>query len=204
MEFKSILKLVGAGLTGGYLALKFRGPRRSYGEFLQLYDTLSMDFLRQLESSFLQTMLPHLRPEDGPELEQLLDRQPTFQEQLRFLQRNLPDFDDLVLRAMGRFCALKEQGLLTSAARRKMTSADPQTFTIVVEQLYYDLEQAFLNALERNVPESDREEFGARFEEKAPLKDRLVCYKQHYPHLGSVIFDALSRFENSMANPDRV
>lgn len=194
MELKTILKLVGAGVTGGYLALKIRRPRNSYDEFLKVYDAVSLDFLRQLENTFLQTMLPAVSPEDRDQLDELFDNQPTFQETLRFFQRHLPDFDDLVLKAMSRFCTLRAEDRFCTESRRKLSRKDAQTYSIAIDQLFVDLEESFLDALNRNLPPERREAFDEAVTEEMPLKERLILYRDRCPNFGSVVFDALSAF----------
>ena len=107
MQLKDILKLVGAGVTGGFLALKIRGPRRSYSEFVRVYEAVSIEFRHQFETVFLQTLLPAVTENDRSDLCALLDRQSTFQEQLRFFQNRVPDFDERVIKAFERLYRLR-------------------------------------------------------------------------------------------------
>ena len=57
MEFKTLLKLLGAAVTGGFLALKFKKPRKRYDEFMVLYGLIGIDFIHQIENHLFQTLL---------------------------------------------------------------------------------------------------------------------------------------------------
>lgn len=199
MDFKNVLKLVGtgigAGVTGGYLALRLRRPKQSYDDFLKLYDTLSVDFVGQLEGSFLQTMLPAVADSEIGELEELLDHQANFLEKMRFFQRHVSDFDSLTVKSLERFCAVRQEGFIPFLARKRLSSHDKQAVQIAVGELFATLETAFSEAILVNVPEEDREEFENQHDEALSLTERLTAYKDRYSNLGSVLFDALSLFE---------
>lgn len=201
MKLKNILQLVGAGVTGGFLALKIRRPKNSYDDFLRLYGALTADFINQFRSAFLQTMLPAVEPELHPQLDQLLDRPSTFLEQLRFLQRHLPLFDELVVKSLRRFYRLREEGLIASLVHRKIPHSEDQTFQVAVDQIFYDLEQSFAKAMKVNSPSSDRAELGFLENEELTLVDKVDKFREWMPGLGPVLFDALSRFDERLSKP---
>jgi hypothetical protein len=207
LDFKNVLKLVGtgigAGVTGGYLALRLRRPKQSYDDFLKLYDTLSVDFVSQLEGCFLQTLLPAVAESERGELEELLDHQANFLEKMRFFQRHLSDFDSLTVKSLERFYAVRQEGFIALLARKRLSGHDKQAIQIAVGELFVTLETAFSEAMVVNVPEEDREEFDIQRDETLSLIERLSAYKERYPNLGSVLFDALSLFEGYIVDLGR-
>jgi hypothetical protein len=200
LDFKNVLKLVGtgigAGVTGGYLALRIRRPKQSYDEFLKLYDTLSVDFVGQLETCFLQTMLPAVAESEKGELEKLLDHQATFLEKMRFFQRHVSDFDGLTIKSIDRFYAVRQEGVVALVARKRLSDHDKQAVQVAVDELFFTLEKAFLEAMLVNVPEEERDECNVLHDKTLSLTNRLAGYKERFPNLGSVLFDALSLFES--------
>ncbi len=202
-----MLKLVGtgigAGITGGYLALRIRRPKQSYDDFLKLYDTLSVDFVGQLESCFLQTMLPAVAESERGELEELLDHQANFLEKMRFFQRHVSDFDSLTVKSLERLYAVRQEGFIALLARKRLSDHDKQAVQIAVGELFVTLDKAFSEAMLVNVPEEDREEFNTLHDETLSLTERLTAYKDRYANLGSVLFDALSLFESYIVDLGR-
>lgn len=201
MQFKNILKLVGAGLTGGYLALKIRRPRKSYGEFLRLYATLSVDVLHQLESCFIESFLPAVSPENRSQFEDLLDAQATFQEKMRFFQQHVDDFEGLVIKAIHRFYGLKKTGAIATSARKKALDFDKETFNVAVKEIYFDLEECFIWAMLANASETTKAELKKFLEDKPALEQSLGFYRSQFDHLGPVVFDAFAKFENRVVKP---
>lgn len=202
-----MLKLVGtgigAGVTGGYLALRIRRPKQSYDEFLKLYDTLSVDFVGQLETCFLETMLPAVADSDRGGLEELLDQQANFLEKLRFFQRHLPDFDHLTVKSIQRFYAVRREGFAAILARKRLSNHDKQAIQIAVGELFAALEKAFSEAMCVNVAQEERESLGTVDDQALLLAERLTAYKDRFPNLGSVLFDALSLFEGYIVDLGR-
>ena len=202
-----MLKLVGtgigAGVTGGYLALRIRRPKQSYDDFLKLYDTLSVDFVGQLESCFLQTMLPAVAESERGELEELLDHQANFLEKMRFFQRHVSDFDSLTVKSLERLYAVRQEGFIALLARKRLSDHDKQAVQIAIGELFATLDKAFSEAMLVNVPEEDREEFNTLHDETLSLTERLTAYKDRYANLGSVLFDALSLFESYIVDLGR-
>ena len=206
MKLTKVLKLIGAGvtagITGGYLALKMRQPRKSYSDFLRVYASLSVDFIRRLEYTFVETMVPEIAPEDRSALESLLDRSATFNEKMRFFQQRIPGFDELALKALRRFYQSKGGGLGGSSLEGKVIEFSGEGANTGVEQLFSHLEEAFELSIAANIP-SDRKHEMADFLEKNPtstLVDRLHFYRETFPALGGVLFDAISRFESKVYN----
>ncbi len=202
-----MLKLVGtgigAGVTGGYLALRLRRPKQSYDDFLKLYDTLSVDFVGQLEGYFLQTMLPAVPDSESGELEELLDHQANFCEKMRFFQRHVSEFDSLAVKSLERLYAVRQEGFIAILARKRLSGHDKQAVQIAVGELFATLEKAFSEAILVNVPEEDREEFEIQHDETLSLTERLTAYKDRYANLGSVLFDAFSLFEGYIVDLGR-
>jgi hypothetical protein len=201
VKLKSVLQILGAGLTGVYLALKIQRPRKSYREFLQLYGALSIDFLYQLESALIETMLASVEEKDRSELDTLLDRQATFQEKMRFFQQHLDSFNNLVIKALSRFYELKRQGLVASAVRKRAVGLDRDTFDVAVDQLFLDLEEAFTYSMTVNLPEKTAPVTEILSDERTPLTERLRIYLENFDNFGSVVFDAFSRFECKVLRP---
>ena len=197
MQFKEILKLVGAGVTGAFVALKIRGPQRSYNEFLQIYAAVSIEFRHQFETVFLQTMLPAVRPDDRDELCQLLNRESTFQEQLRFFQGHVPEFDDLVIRAFDRVYRLKAEGSIAPTTRRRMTP-DLEAFRVGLNEVFLDLERSFLGAVQVHLPEL---ETSNELHLGRPFPELLRDIDESLPNFAACFFDGLARFEETLTTP---
>lgn len=197
MQFKEILKLVGAGVTGAFVALKIRGPQRSFNEFLQIYAAVSIEFRHQFETVFLQTMLPAVSAEDRDDLCHLLDRESTFQEQLRFFQAHVPEFDELVIRAFERLYRLRVEGSIAPTTRRRMIP-DLEAFRVGLNEVFLDLERSFLGAVQVHLPEmqaSDDLHLGR------PFPELLRDIDESLPNFASCFFDGLARFEETLATP---
>lgn len=201
VDFKNVLKLVGAGITGGYLALKIRKPRRSYDEFIQIYDTLSIDFLRQLETTVVRTMLTHVPEEHRSRLDQLLDSQPTFLETLRFMQKHAQDFDELILRALDRFYKLREDGLVCSASHRKLPQIDPHSFSVAVDELMYELERSFVRSSLVNISPEAGERLRQGLQDGVPLTQLLIELGTDNCGMGPIVFDAIAQLESRLMKP---
>ena len=156
MKLAKVLKLIGAGVTagvtGGYLVLRMRQPRKSYSDFLRVYASLSVDFIRRLEHTFVESMVSEIASEDRPALEALLDRSATFNEKMRFFQQRIPEFDDLALKALGRFYQTKGGGLGGSSLEGKVIEFSGQGVNTGVEQLFAHLEEAFELSIAANIP----------------------------------------------------
>ncbi len=196
MQLKEILKLVGAGVTGALVALKIRGPQRSFNEFLRIYAAISIEFRHQFETVFLQTMLPAVATGDRDELCHLLDRESTFQEQLRFFQGHVGNFDELVIRAFERLYRLKAEGSIAPTTRRRM-HPDLEAFRVGLNEVFLDLERSFLGAIQVHVPELEASEFNLA----QPFPELLRDLDQSLPNFGSCFFDGLARFEETLATP---
>jgi hypothetical protein len=201
MKLTKVLKLIGAGvtagITGGFLALKMRQPKKSYSDFLRVYASLSVDFIRRLEYSFVETMFPEIPSESRADLESLLDRSATFHEKMRFFQQRIPDFEELALKALGRFYHSKGSGLGGSSLEGKVIEFSGDTG---VDQLFAQLEESFELSMVANIPSERKPEMSA-FLEKNPentLLDRLHFYRKSFPGFGSLLFDAISRFESKI------
>lgn len=197
MRFKEILKLVGVGVTGALVALKIRGPQRSYNEFLQIYGTISIEFRHQFETVFLQTMLPAVAAGDRDDLCHMLDRESTFQEQLRFFQARVPQFDELVLRAFERLYRLKAEGSIAPTTRRRMLP-DIDAFRVGLNEVFLDLERSFLGAVQVHLPELGPAE---ALELNRPFPELLRELEERLPSFASCFFDGLARFEETLAAP---
>jgi len=202
MKLTKVLKLIGAGVTagvtGGYLALRMRQPRKSYSDFLRLYASLSVDFIRRLEFAFVETMVPEISQKDRSALESLLDRAATFNEKMRFFQQRIPSFDDLALKALGRFYQSKGGGLRGSSLEGKVIEFSGESSGSGVGQLFDHLEEAFELSITANIP-SDRKEEMVQFLDENPdstLLERLQFYRNSFPRFGGVLFDAITRFES--------
>lgn len=204
MKLTKVLKLIGAGVTagvtGGYLALRMRQPRKSYSDFLRLYASLSVDFLRRLEFTFVETMVPEIARKDRPDLESLLDRSATFNEKMRFFQQRILLFDDLALKALGRFYRSKGGGLRGSSLEGKVIEFSGESSGGGVGQLFAQLEESFDLSIAANIP-SDRKNEMIHFlaeNSESTLVERLHFYKDSFPRFGGVLFDAISRFESKV------
>ena len=196
MQFKDVLKLVGAGLTGGLLALKIRGPRKPYGEFLRVYEAVSIEFRHQFETVFLQTLLPAVTEADRDDLCSLLDRQSTFQEQLRFFQGRVPDFEERVIKAFERLYRLRAEGSIAPTTRRRL-APDLDAFTVGVGEVFHDLEQAFLNAIQIQLPDTK-----PQYEEGvSAFPSYLREVGRELPSLSGAFFDGLVMFDDKMSKP---
>ena len=206
MKLRSVVKLIGAGvtagITGGYLALKMRKPKKSYSDFLRVYASLSIDFIRRLEHTFVETMVPEIASEDRSGLETLLDRSATFNEKMRFFQQRIPDFEKLALKALGRFYQSRASGLGGSSLEGKVIEFSGEAANRGVEQLFAHLEEAFELSIAANLP-VDRSAEMRRFLDKnrsATMLDRLQFYQETFPGFGGLLFDAISRFEGKVYN----
>jgi len=206
MKLTRVLKLIGAGvtagITGGYLAVKMRRPRKSYSDFLRVYASLSVDFIRRLEHAFVETMVPQIAPEAIPDWEILLDRSATFNEKMRFFQQRISDFDEVALKAVSRFYQSRGGGLGGSSLEGKVIEFSGESSHTGVEQLFAHLEEAFDLSIVTNIP-ADRKPEWAEFLDQNPGSDlvkRLRFYKETFPRFGSVLFDAISRFESKVYN----
>jgi len=196
MDTKDLLKIVGAGLTGGYLAMKLRRPRKTYNEFLACYWAISIDVLRDMEMAFLEMMLPRLAPSDSGEFNRLLDENAEFLDKLKFFQSHLEGFEELALKAIDRFYAEKSGGNLALISHRKIPGLDFKTVSVAVQEAFYDLESAFAHAMLANAPEDGREELREMIRSQQSLSTILHHYTETYPRFTSVLFDSLAAFEN--------
>ncbi len=206
MKLTKVLKYIGAGVTagvtGGYLALRIRQPRKSYADFLRVYASLSIDFIRRLQYTFVETMVPEIAPEDRPSLEALLDRPANFTEKMRFFQQQIPRFDELAVKALGRFYQSKGSGLAGSSLEGRIMEFSGDGAKTAAEQLFAHLEEAFESAISTNLP-ADRKSEMADFLESHPtatLVERLHFYRETFPGFGGVLFDAISRLESTVYN----
>jgi hypothetical protein len=204
MKLTEVLKLIGAGVTagvtGGYLALKMRQPRKSYSDFLRVYASLSVDFIRRLEYSFVETMVPEIAPENRPDLEALLDRSATFNEKMRFFQQRISGFDEAALKAIGRFYQSKGGSLGGSSLEGRVIEFSGKSTNTGVDQLFAHLEEAFDLSISTNIP-ADRKTEWLEFLDQNPgstLVERLRFYEENFPRFGGVLFDAISRFESKI------
>jgi hypothetical protein len=206
MNLTKVLKLIGAGvtagITGGYLALKMRQPKKSYSDFLRLYASLSVDFIRRLESSFVETMVPKVPVESEADLESLLDRTATFHEKMRFFQQRIPDFDEQAVKALGRFYQSKGSGLAGSSLEGKVIEFSREPASAGVEQLFAQLEECFELSMAANIPIDRKSEMDAFVKENPEntLLERLDFYRTTFPGFGGLLFDAVSRFESRIYN----
>jgi len=206
MTPSKLLKIMGAGITagitGGYLAIRMRRPQKSYSDFLRIYASLSVDFLRRLESTLLETMLSETTVEDRGALESLLDRSATFNEKMRFFQQRLPAFEDLALKALDRFYQSRGGGLSGSPLESRVLEFGGEGAGTGAEQLFAQLEEAFELSMAANIPDHRKTEM-VDFIEKNPgssLTDQLRYYRNTFPGFGGVLFDAISRFESKVYN----
>ncbi len=198
MDNKNLLKIVGAGITGGFLALKLRKPRKSYNEFLACYWALSIDVLRELETCFIETMLPELPPSKSPAFRALLDSNAEFLDKMKFFQEHLEDFDDLSMAAIRRFYSDKASGSLALLSHRKIPGLDFKTVSVAVQETFFDLEAAFSYALMANAPEENRLELKEKIKATESLPELLQHYSDNMPHFGAMLFDAFAHFENQV------
>ncbi len=196
VQFKDFLKLVGAGVTGGLLALKIKGPRKPYGEFIRVYEAVSIEFRHQFETVFLQTLLPAVTETDRDDLCNLLDRQSTFQEQLRFFQSRVSDFDKRVVKAFERLYRLRAEGSIAPTTRRRL-APDLDAFRVGVNEVFHDLEQSFLAAVRVQLPDSEP----SYQEATDSFPAFLLEVSRELPSLSSAFFDGLVKFEDKIANP---
>lgn len=198
MDHKNLLKIIGAGITGGYLALRLRRPRKSYREFLTCYWALSIDVLRELESSFVETMLPAVSPGHAPEFSKLLDEDAEFLDKLKFFQRHLDDFNELSILAVTRFYSEKEKGNLALASHRKIPGLDFDTVAVAVQETFYDLESAFSYAIMANAADGEREALKEKLGNTDSLTEIISYCAENMPNFGSMLFDAIAGFENQV------
>lgn len=198
MQFKEVLKLVGAGLTGVYLALQIRKPRRPYDEFLQIYGAISIEFRHQLETVLLQTFLPAVSEQDRDALCRLLDRQSSFLDQMRFFALHLSNFPGLIRQGLDRIYRLRAEGLVAPTARRRL-ACDPETFRLAVGEVFFDLERSFLTALRAHLPAERR---GALTWEGRPLPELLDELEAASALSSEALVEAIVLFEEAVARPD--
>lgn len=198
MDRKNILGIIGAGLTGGYLALKFRKPKKSYSEFLTCYWALSIDVLRELETCFVETMLPELPPSHSPEFTKLLDGNVEFLDKMKFFQDHLENFNELALSAINRFYSEKAAGNLAVLSHRKIPGLDINTVSVAVQEAFRDLESAFSYAIMANAPEDSRAQLKEKLGTTGSLPEILKYYSDSLPHFGAVVFDAFAQFESQI------
>ena len=198
MDHRSLLKIIGAGITGGYLALRFRRPRKSYREFLTCYWALSIDVLRELESCFIETMLPALSPSHGPEFSKLLDENAEFLDKLKFFQQNLDEFDEFAIRAFTRFYSEKAKGNLALASHRKIPGLDFDTVAVAVQEAFYDLESAFSYAIMANAADDERAILKQKLATTNSLPEIITYCAENMPQFGSILFDGFASFESQV------
>lgn len=198
MDHKNLLKIIGAGITAGYLTMRFRRPRKSYREFLTCYWALSIDVLRELEACFLETMLPRLSTSLSNEFDDLLDSNAEFLEKMRFFQEHIEDFDELALKAIERFYSEKASGNLALVSHRKIPGLDINTVAVAVQEAFYDMESAFSYAIMANAPEETRADLKDRIAATRSLPEILRYYAENMPHFGSVLFDGFAQFESQV------
>lgn len=197
MQLKEVLKLVGAGLTGVYLALQIRRPRRPLDEFLKIYGAISIEFRHQLETVLQQTMLPAVSEQDRDSLCRLLDGQSTFLDQMQFFSRHLSDFTWLILKGVERLYRLRSEGLIAPTARRRL-SCDVDTFRLAVSEVFFDLEQAFLLALRAHLHPEVRAELHL---EGRHLPELLRSLQSTNPPPEALV-EALVLFDEMVSRPD--
>ncbi len=198
MDHKNLLKLIGAGLTGGFLALRFRRPKKSYNEFLTCYWALSIDVLRELETCFIETMLSEMPPSQSPEFTKLLNENAEFLDKMKFFQDRLENFNDLALSAINRFYSDKTNGNLALLSHRKIPGLDINTVSVAIQEAFYDLESGFSYAIMANAPEESREELKEQLRASKSLPEILKYYSDNLPHFGAVLFDGFAQFESQV------
>ena len=198
MDRKNLLKIIGAGLTGGFLAMKLSKPQKSYSEFLTCYWALSIDVLRELETCFIETMLPELPPSYCSAFANLLDGNAKFLEKMKFFQDHLENFNDLALSAIKRFYGEKTKGNLALLSHRKIPGLDINTVSVAVQEAFLDLESAFFYAIMANAPEDSREQLKEKLATTDSLQEILHYYSDNLPHFGAVVFDAFAQFESQI------
>lgn len=196
MQLKEVLKLVGAGLTGVYLALKIHRPQRPLSEFVKIYGAISIEFRHQLETVLLQTMLPAVSEQDRDSLCRLLDRQSSFQDQIHFFSRHLPDFGRLIQKGIERMYRLRAEGSIAPVSRRRL-NCEPETFRVAVSEVFFDLERAFLMSLRANLPAEQR---SALQLEDRRLPELLRAIQELNPP-SEVFVEALVLFEEIVSRP---
>lgn len=198
MDHKNLLKIIGAGITGGYLAIRFHRPKKNYQDFLASYWALSIDVLRELETTLIETMLPRLGADHSSAFSELLDNNAEFFDKIKFFQQNLTDFNELALKAINRFYAQKNRGNLALASHRKIPGLDFDTVAVAVQEAFNDLERAFAYAIMANAPEDQRADLKERIKTTESLPGILEYYEANFPHFGSVLFDAFAYFESKV------
>jgi hypothetical protein len=198
VQFKEVLKLVGAGLTGVYLALQIRKPRRPFDEFLQIYGAISIEFRHQLETVLLQTLLPAVSEQDRDALCRLLDRQSSFLDQMRFFSLHLNNFPGLIRQGLDRIYRLRAEGLVAPTARRRL-ACDPETFRLAVAEVFFDLERSFLTALRAHLPAERRASLNWEGRPLPELLEELEAVSGLSPE---TLVEAIVLFEEAVARPD--
>ncbi len=198
MQLKEVLKLVGAGLTGVYLALQIRKPRRPFDEFLQIYGAISIELRHQLETVLLQTLLPAVSQQDRDALCRLLDRQSSFLDQMRFFSLHLPEFPTLIRKGLERLYRLRSEGLVAPTTRRRL-NCDPETFRLAVAEAFFDLERSFLATLRAHLPAERRANLNW---EGRPLPELLEELESVSPPPPQALVEAIILFEETVARPD--
>lgn len=198
MDHKNLLRIIGAGITAGYLAMRFRRPKKSYREFLTCYWALSIDVLRELETCFIETMLPRLSPSFSSEFADLLGNNAEFLDKMKFFQEHIEDFDGLALKAIERFYSEKASGNLAVISHRKIPGLDISTVAVAVQEAFSDMESAFSYAIMANAPEDAREDLKEKIGTTRSLPEILRFYAENMPHFGSVLFDGFARFESQV------
>jgi len=197
VEKKDILKLIGAGLTGAFLALKIRAPRKPFEEFVRVYSAVSIEFRHQFETVFLQAMLPAVRNDDRDGLCKLLESHVGFRDQLRFFQTHVDDFDSIIIKAFERLYRLKAEGSIAPTTRRRM-GRDLDAFQVAVEEVFVDFERAFLTTLRVYLPETSPLLDPSN---ALPLPEIIRASQHEIPSLGGCFFDGLTRFEETLSSP---
>lgn len=197
MKLKDILKVVGAGATGVFLALQVRRPSRSLQEFVQILGTIAIEFRHQLETVFLQTMLPAVTDQHRDDLCVLLGDRAEFLDQMRFFQKRLADFDRLLVNGVERLYRLRAEGSIAPTARRRL-ACDAGTFNVAVTEVFFDLEKAFITALRVNLPEEFRYRISL---DEVGLPELLEGLLEEDLHLGGAFFDAIALFQELVADP---
>lgn len=115
-----LLKLLGAGVTGGVIAARLHHGRKRRREFLLVRQAVANELRHQFHTVVLQALLPGILPERSAEWAEALRTGPSFEDELAALRRLVSDFNRRVGEALERLVRLASEGNLAPVTRRRM------------------------------------------------------------------------------------
>ncbi|GAB4236788.1 MAG: hypothetical protein Kow00109_10440 [Acidobacteriota bacterium] len=120
VRLRELLKLLGAGLTGGLIAARLQQGRKRYREYLLVRQAVANELRHQFHTVTLQALHPGITPQRASEWGEILRGNPAFSEEVAFLRDAVPDFPRRVGEALERLVRLAFEGNLAPATRRRM------------------------------------------------------------------------------------